>query len=93
MRVACVTYRNWALAIYEELARDAGNEMMIVRNRDEFSEDAERGACGKPVVASGSGEVADAVIDGEAGVLVPEWDGRRGGRNDLAVASRSSARR
>ena len=40
MRIACVSYRDWALAIYVELALDAGNEVMIVRSREEFDEDA-----------------------------------------------------
>ena len=40
MRIACVSYRNWALAIYDELALDAGSEVMIVRSREEFDEDA-----------------------------------------------------
>jgi phosphatidylinositol alpha-1,6-mannosyltransferase len=34
----------------------------------------EAGACGKPVVASRSGGVAQAVLDGETGLLVPEGD-------------------
>ena len=40
MRIACVSYRDWALAIYDELALDAGSEVMIVRSREEFDEDA-----------------------------------------------------
>jgi methionyl-tRNA formyltransferase len=40
MRIACVSYRDWALAIYDGLAGDAGNEAMIVRSREEFDEDA-----------------------------------------------------
>jgi phosphatidylinositol alpha-1,6-mannosyltransferase len=34
----------------------------------------EAGACGKPVVATRSGGVAQAVLDGETGLLVPEDD-------------------
>ena len=57
----------------------------------------EAGACAKPVVASNSGGVADAVIDGETGFLVPEWDADAAGQailrllRDSALAAKMGA--
>lgn len=42
MRIACVGYRNWALNIYDQLARSLDHTFLIFRNKAQFSEDALR---------------------------------------------------
>ena len=39
MKIACVGYREWALEIYDALAGNAQHEFLILRSKDEFSED------------------------------------------------------
>lgn len=38
MRVACVGYREWALRIYDELARETPHDFLIIRSRAEYDE-------------------------------------------------------
>lgn len=38
MRVACIGYRSWALGIYDRLIGLDGHKFLILRSRDEFSE-------------------------------------------------------
>jgi methionyl-tRNA formyltransferase len=40
MRIACVGYRDWALAIYDDIARLAEHEVLIIRSRQDYSEQA-----------------------------------------------------
>lgn len=38
MRVACVGYRDWALAIYDEITKLPGHEFMVIRSKDEYAQ-------------------------------------------------------
>ena len=38
MRIACVGYRDWALEIYDELARQTEHQFLIFRSRDQYDE-------------------------------------------------------
>ncbi len=40
MRIACVGYRDWALGIYDALAKDSAHEFLIIRREQDFSEQA-----------------------------------------------------
>jgi methionyl-tRNA formyltransferase len=42
MRVACVSYRNWALSIYDYLAAHTDHTFLIVRSKEQFNEEALR---------------------------------------------------
>lgn len=39
MRIACVGYRDWALQIYDDLARSSNHLFLIIRNKSQFSEE------------------------------------------------------
>ena len=39
MRIACVTYRDWALEIYDSLARQVDHVMLIIRSKEQYSEE------------------------------------------------------
>lgn len=38
MRILCVGYRDWALEIYDELAKKTDNVFLIIRSKSQFSE-------------------------------------------------------
>ena len=38
MRILCVSYRGWALDIYDNLAKKSNNTFLIVRNKEQYSE-------------------------------------------------------
>ena len=38
MRIACIGYRDWALGIYDELARQTDHQYLIFRSRAQFDE-------------------------------------------------------
>jgi methionyl-tRNA formyltransferase len=38
MRIACVGYRDWALNIYDFLARSTNHQFLILRSRDQYDE-------------------------------------------------------
>jgi methionyl-tRNA formyltransferase len=38
MRIACIGYRDWALAIYDQLARETDHVFLILRSKVQFSE-------------------------------------------------------
>ena len=40
MRVACVGYRDWALSIYDALAKQTDHQFFIVRSREQYDEAA-----------------------------------------------------
>lgn len=40
MRIACVSYRDWALSIYDQLARESDHTYLIVRSKAQFDESA-----------------------------------------------------
>ena len=40
MRIACVTYRDWALNIYDTLARTTPHTILIIRSREQYDEEA-----------------------------------------------------
>lgn len=39
MKVACVSYRDWALKIYDEIAKLDNIETMIIRSEEDYNED------------------------------------------------------
>lgn len=39
MRVICVGYREWALNIYDNLARNFGHPFLIIRNKEQYDEE------------------------------------------------------
>lgn len=40
MRLACIAYRDWALAIYDHLARHTNHTILIVRSKEQYDEQA-----------------------------------------------------
>lgn len=38
MRIACVTYRDWALKIYDSLAESSNHTFLIIRSQSQYSE-------------------------------------------------------
>lgn len=42
MKIACVSYRDWALSIYDQLAEDSTHEFLIIRSKDEYDEETIR---------------------------------------------------
>ena len=42
MRIACVTYRDWALKIYDNLVENSDHTFLIIRSRAQYSESALR---------------------------------------------------
>jgi methionyl-tRNA formyltransferase len=42
MRIACVTYRDWALKIYDNLVENSDHTFLIIRSRAQYSEPAIR---------------------------------------------------
>ena len=39
MRIACISYRDWALEIYDQIVNITNNTCLIIRSRDQFSEE------------------------------------------------------
>ncbi len=39
MRIACVSYRDWALKIYDEISKDPEQEFLIIRSHKEYSDE------------------------------------------------------
>ena len=37
MKILCVGYRDWALSLYDRLGQESNCELLIVRNRQEYS--------------------------------------------------------
>ena len=40
MRIGCVGYRDWALAIYDRLSKSIAHQFLIIRSKEEYDEDA-----------------------------------------------------
>ena len=39
MKILCISYRDWALKIYDELAKTNEHEVIIIRNKDDYSDE------------------------------------------------------
>ena len=42
MKIACVSYRDWALSIYDQLVENPDHEFTIIRSKEDYSEYALR---------------------------------------------------
>lgn len=42
MRIACISYRSWALEIYDKLAANSESTFLIIRNKSQYKESALR---------------------------------------------------
>ena len=40
MRIVCASYRDWALKIYDHLAQNTDHTILIIRSKEQFSEEA-----------------------------------------------------